>query len=135
MGTTHDTQTRIAMATSALAGLELGSVFTSARAVIYSADNTVLAIFPMAQPAFPPMTAVDVASNVIQNALAAASGDAHHFALLDRNGTPRIFGAIGLSGSGAEIEMAEDPNRPGNVTPTLAGQPCAISNIVYRAPI
>lgn len=134
MGTTHDTPTRIAMAATVLAGLELGSSFPTARVILYSVDNSVLVTLPMQAPAFPAPAAVDVASNAIANALATKSGDPDHFAIADRDGVGRVFGGIGVSGSGADMEVAEDPLRPGFVTPVIAGQPVALGNVVYRAP-
>lgn len=134
MATTHDTPTRIAIATTVLAGLELGSVFPAARVLIYAADNTVLATFALGTPAFPPPAAVDVAVNPVANVLAGNSGDPDHFAIFDRSGIARIFGAVGIVGSLVELEVVEDPARPGNVTPFVSGQPVALGSVVYRAP-
>lgn len=134
MATTHDTATRIAIATQVLAALELGTVFPNARLLVYSSDSTLLASYAMALPAFPVPSAAATPSNTIAQAINSASGVPHHFEIADRNGVPRIFGAIGVMGSGLEIEAPADPLNPSQPAALVAGEPSQVTNVVYQAP-
>lgn len=103
--------------------VDLGSANPQGTLVIYAgtpparvdaslSGNTVLAQLAMSNPAFG--AAVDVpASNLARataNAIADdtsadATGVATFFRILDRDNTPRIQGACGATGSGAELEL------------------------------
>src|SRR4051812_45613748 len=119
----HDIPTRVAIATLVLAGLDLGSIHANARIIVYTAANAVLAIYDMGQPAFPVPSSDLTASNVISQAINQNSGVPHHFEVTDRNGAARLFGTIGVAGSGADLEAQADPILPTQPLSFTAGQP------------
>lgn len=134
MATTHDDSTRIAIAAASLSLLELGTVYPQARLIVYAGDNTILAIYAMSTPAFPTPSDPSVPSNAIASTINIGSGVPHHFALTDKNGTARIFGQVGVLGSGAEIEALPDPGSPGQPLAMNAGDSSTCGNVTYQAP-
>lgn len=111
----------IEMCDAAVDSCDLGSGNPQATLVIYSgtpptnvdtalSGNTVLAQLDMSNPAFG--GAVDIApgARATANAIsddtdADATGTATFYRILDRDSTPRLQGACGTTGSGAELEL------------------------------
>lgn len=100
---------------------DLGTTNPQATLVIYSgtppanvdaslSGNTVLAQLAMSNPAFGGAVDITPGARATANAIsddtdADATGTATFYRILDRDNTPRIQGACGTTGSGAELEL------------------------------
>lgn len=111
----------IQVANAVVDACDLGSANAAALLVIYSgtapanvdtalAGNTVLAELDMSNPAFGPAAEVGDAARATAASIADdndinATGTASFFRILDRDRTPRIQGAVTVTGGGGELEL------------------------------
>lgn len=125
MATTHDANTRNAIAKLVTELLEIGGSFPTVDLLLYNSGGSLLVRLPMGSAAFQPPIGGIASANTINQALPVLAGTPVSYRIRGKDGIFRMNGSVGGLASGADLE---------GVGGIVLLKPVQVSNFVYQAP-
>jgi hypothetical protein len=123
MAITHQTALRNTLADAAVDSLDAGSSAASGSLEFRTSGDVEVATLTLSNPAAGSASSGSSTFNAITSDTSATGGTVAKFALKDRDGTAKIFGAVGTSGSDINLSSLS----------VGVGDTVSVASLVYTA--